>query len=148
MSLEYIDANTNQTIHTPLVPFRLVRPNQIDSQSPLLQVNYTLDIQRNRAETSRIVKQAVDESDYTRALEMLNAQIARIRSSVSAQDPLCQQLIRDLEHQYANRQEFITTMTNMRMQHGQERATYSTNATISTAFYMTGGQERYRAKCK
>jgi hypothetical protein len=146
VSLEYNDANTNQIIHTPPVPFILARPNQIDSRSPLLQVNYALDIQRNRAETSQVLKRAVEEHDYERAREMINTQLAKIRSSVSAEDPLCQKLIRDLEYQYSNQREFNTTMTNMYMQHGQERATYSTVTTISAGHYMTSGQERFRKK--
>jgi hypothetical protein len=148
VSLEYIDANTEQTVRTPPVSFTLARPNQINPQSPLLQVNYTLDVQRNRAETSAVLKRAVEEDDYARAREMINAQLTKIRSSVSAADPLCQQLIRDLEYKYSNQYEFKTTMTNMSMQHGQERATYSTGATISTACYMTSGQERYRSKLR
>jgi hypothetical protein len=94
------------------------------------------------------LKQAVEEHSYERAREMINIQLATIRSSVSAQDPLCQQLIRDLEYQYSNQNEFKTTMTNMYMQHGQERATYSTKTTISANCYMTSGQERFRQKYK
>ncbi len=105
-----------------------------------------MDIQRNRAETAHALKQAVGEYDYERAREIINTQLAKIRSSVSAKDPLCEQLIRDLEYQYSNQHEFQTTMTNMYMQHGQERATYSTNTTISAARYMTSGQERFRSK--
>lgn len=77
---------------------------------------------------------------------MIQAQLEKIRSSVSAADPLCQQLIRDLEYNYSNQLEFKRNMTNMYMQHGQERATYSTCATISTVGYLTSGQERYRRK--
>lgn len=77
---------------------------------------------------------------------MVDTQLAKIRSSVSAQDPLCQQLISDLEYQYSNQHEFKTTMTNMHMQHGQERATYSTVTTCSAGSYMTSGQERFRRK--
>src|SRR4051794_35475082 len=79
VSLEYIDANTNQRVHTPSVPFLLDRPNQIDPQSSLLQVNYALDLQRNRAETSQILKQAVEEHNYERAREIINTQLAKIR---------------------------------------------------------------------
>ncbi|CAF3879577.1 unnamed protein product [Rotaria sp. Silwood1] len=146
VSLEYRDANTDQIVHTPHVPFILARPNQIDPRSSLLQVNYELDIQRNRSETSQVLKEAVKENNYERARAMINSQIAKIRSSVSAENPLCQQLIRDLEHQYLNQREFQTTMTNMYMQHGQERATYSTIATVSANCYMTSGQERFRSK--
>jgi hypothetical protein len=148
VSLEYKDANTDQTVHTPPVSFILARPNQIDPRSPLLQVNYTLDIQRNRAETSEVLKKAVEENDYSRARDMINAQLEKIRSSVSAQDPLCQQLIRDLEYQYSSQHEFQTTMTNMYMQHGQERATYSSVTTFSADCYKTIGQERFLSKYK
>lgn len=92
------------------------------------------------------MKQAVEEHDYGRAREMINTQLAKIRSSVSAEDPLCKQLILDLECQHSNQQEFKSTMTNMFMQHGQERATYSTAKVSSAACYMTSGQERFRNK--
>ena len=92
------------------------------------------------------MKQAVEEQNYQRAREMINSQLEKIRSSVSAEDPLCQQLIRDLEYQYSSQHDFKTTMTNMYMQHGQERATYSTGTTISASCYMTSGQERFRKK--
>lgn len=144
--MEYIDANTDQTVRTNPVPFTLARPNQINPESPLLQVNYTLDVQRNRAETSEVLKKAVKEHNYRRARELIDAQIEKIRSSISATDPLCQQLIQDLEHQHASHREFQSTMTNVYMQHGQERATYSTTATISASRYMTSGQERFRSK--
>lgn len=92
------------------------------------------------------MRQAVNETDFARAREIINAQLAKIRSSVSVQDPFCQQLIRDLEYQYANQREFQTTMINMSLQHGQERATYATKNTCSSSRYMTYGQERYRSK--
>ncbi|CAF1361734.1 unnamed protein product [Adineta steineri] len=145
-SLQYIDTYSNQIIHTPSVPFILSRPNQVDPQSSLLQINHTLDVQRNRAETSQILKRAVEAHDYTHAHEIIKNQIEKIRSSLSAQDPLCQQLIYDLEQQYSNQREFKTIMTNMYRQHGQERATYSTNKTTSAAHYMTSGQERLKMK--
>ena len=147
-SMQYIDANTQQTIQTPSVPFLLARPDQIDPQSPLLQINYTLDVQRNRAETSRVIEQAVKTSDYQQAREMINAQLAKIRASVSVADPLCQQMIKDLEHQHESQQEFQSVMTNMYMQHSQERATYTSAAVCSSAAYMTYGQERFRSKLR
>ena len=124
----------------------LARPNQVDPRSPLLQINHTLDVQRNRAETTEVLKEAVELNDYARARTLITAQLEKIRSSASAQDPLCQQLIRDLEYQYSNQLEFRTNMTNMYMQHGFERGTYSTSATVSAACYKTANQERYRKK--
>ncbi|CAF4844600.1 unnamed protein product [Rotaria sp. Silwood1] len=145
VSIEYTDAINGRQIQTPTIPFLLARPAQLTPDSPLLVVNYALDLQRNRAETSRVLKEAVNEPNYERARELLNAQLAKIRASVSAQDPLCQQLIRDLEYQYTSQYEFATTMTNMYMQHGQERFTYSTATTFSSNCYMTSGQERFRS---
>ncbi|CAF3830023.1 unnamed protein product [Rotaria sp. Silwood1] len=115
VSIEYTDAINGRQIHTPTIPFLLVHPAQLTPDSPLLVINYALDLQRNRAETSRVLKEAVNEPNYERARELLNAQLAKIRSSVSAQDPLCQQLIRDLEYQYTSQYELRTTMTNMYM---------------------------------
>ncbi|CAF1184811.1 unnamed protein product [Adineta ricciae] len=145
VSLEYTDAISGRQVQTPAVPFLLTRPAQLAPDSPLLIVNYALDLQRNRAETSRVLKAAVNEQNYERARELINAQLAKIRASVSVADPLCQQLIRDLEYQYANQREFYTTMTNMYMQHGQERATYSTGTTCSAGWYVSSGQERFRS---
>ncbi|CAF3833932.1 unnamed protein product [Rotaria sp. Silwood1] len=145
VSIEYTDAIHGRQIHTPTIPFLLARPAQLTPDSPLLVVNYALDLQRNRAETSRVLKEAVNEPNHERARELLNVQLTKIRASVSAQDPLCQQLIRDLEYQYTSQYEFATTMTNMYMQHGQERFTYSTATTFSSNCYMTSGQERFRS---
>ncbi|CAF4239312.1 unnamed protein product, partial [Adineta steineri] len=144
VSLEYTDAINGRQIQTPAVPFLLTRRAQLAPDSPLLVVNYAVDLQRNRAETSRVLKEAANEPNYERARELLNTQLAKIRASISAQDPLCQQLIRDLEYHYTNPSQFATTMTNMYMQHGQERYTYSTATTMSANCYMTSGQERFR----
>ena len=143
--MKYTDAISGHLIQTPFVPFVLVRPAELSPHSALCQVNYAVDLQRNRAETSRVLREAVHHADYARARKLLNVQLAKIRASVSAQDPLCQQLIRDLEYQYSSQDQFQTTMTNMYMQHGQERATYSTVTTISANCYMTSGQERFRS---
>ena len=145
VSLQYTNPINNTNIQTESVPFLLRRPGQLAPNSPLLQVNFALDVQRNRVKTSSVLKQAVVERNFEQVKAMLEAQIASIRASVSAQDPLCQQMISDLMQQYSNREQFATTMTNMYMQHSQERATYSTGITISAASYMTGGQERFRS---
>ncbi|CAF3369228.1 unnamed protein product [Rotaria sp. Silwood2] len=99
VSIEYTDAINGRQIHTSAVPFLLARPAQLAPDSPLLVVNYALDLQRNRAETSRVLKEAVNEPNYERARELLNVQLAKIRASVSAQDPLCQKLIRNSKSQ-------------------------------------------------
>ena len=55
-----------------------------------LQINYTLDLQRNRVETAHVLKLAMEEYDYKRSLAILKAQVEKIQASVSAQDPFCQ----------------------------------------------------------
>ena len=145
MSLEYTDAIHARQIQTPAVPFVFERPGQLDPQSPLRRVNYALDVQRNRAETSEVLRRAVQMGVYSQAQELIRAQLEKIRASVSAEDPFCQQLIRDLEYRYQDHYQFQTTMTNMYMQHGQERATYSLASTLSPNMYVTGGQERFRS---
>jgi hypothetical protein len=127
----------------------LRKSNSQNTESRVELIRITqLTLQWNQAETSEVLKRAVEEVDYRRAHDMINAQLDKIRSSVSAVDSLCQQLIRDLEYKYSNQYEFKTTMTNMYMQHGQERATYSTGTAISAACYMTSGQERFQSKYK
>lgn len=148
VSLIYTDAIHGREVQTPTVPFIFERPGQLDPQSALRQVNYALDLQRNRAETSEILRRAVAMRNYAEAQQLINTQLAKIRASISAADPLCQQLIRDLEYRYQDHYQFQTTMTNMFMQHGQERATYSTATTLSANMYVTGGQERYRSLLK
>lgn len=126
------------------MPFKLARPDQLDPQSPLLQVNHDLDVQRNRAETSRVLREAARLQDYDRARELIQVHVAKIRASVSAQDPLCQKLILDLENRYADQDEFNATITNLYMQHGQERATYASSRMCSANVYTTIGQERFQ----
>ena len=153
VSLEYVDANNGHAVQTLPVPFKLARPDQLDPQSPLLQVNHDLDVQRNRAETSRVLKEAARLPDYNQARELIRTHVANIRASVSAQDPLCQKLILDLESRYANQKEFNATITSLYMQHGQERATYLSSRMCSANSYTTFGQERFvknfasRKKC-
>ncbi|CAF1924119.1 unnamed protein product [Rotaria magnacalcarata] len=146
VSLEYIDANTNQTIRTEPVPFLLARPSQIAPQSSLLKDNYELDIQRNRAETSEILKRAVVETDYERAREMVKGQLEKIRSSVSAECPLCQQLMWDLEFQYPSQIESSISLATVHMQHEQEHNSHSTTTTISEVCNMPPNLGRYRSK--
>ncbi|CAF1664589.1 unnamed protein product, partial [Rotaria magnacalcarata] len=143
-SLEYIDANTNQTVRTEPVPFLLARPSQIAPQSSLLKVNYELDIQRNRAETSEVLKRAVVETDYERARGMVKGQLEKIRSSVSVESPLCQQLMWDLEFQYPSQIESSISLATVHMQHEQEHNSDSTTTTISEECNMPPNLGRYR----
>ena len=144
VSLEYVDANSGHAVQTLPVPFKLARPDQLDPQSPLLQVNHDLDVQRNRAETSRVLREAARSQNYDQARTLIQVHLAKIRASVSAQDSLCQKLITDLENRYANQNEFNATITSLSMQHGQERATYASSKMCSANLYTTQGQERFK----
>ena len=144
--MKYIDPNSQRTMNTPDVPFTLARPDQIDPRSPLVQMNYTLDVQRNRTETSQVLQQAVKTSDYQLARQMIDVQLAKIRASASAADPFCQQLIQDLEHRQPSQQVFQSVMTNMCIQQSQERATYTSACVGSSAIYKTAGQQRFLSK--
>jgi hypothetical protein len=86
----------------------LRKSNSQNTESRVELIRITqLTLQWNQAETSEVLKRAVEEVDYRRARDMTNAQLDKIRSSVSAVDPLCQQLIHGLEYQCANQYEFI-----------------------------------------
>ncbi|CAF4662736.1 unnamed protein product, partial [Rotaria magnacalcarata] len=54
----------------------------------------------------------MDEQDYGRSLELLKAQVKNIKSSVSGEDPFCQQLIKDLEYRYPNEHAYRSTNYN------------------------------------
>ncbi|CAF1267009.1 unnamed protein product [Didymodactylos carnosus] len=143
VSLRYLDPGNRQQLNTESESFNLSR-----SRSPSdIASNYALDVQRNRCYAARALKQAVkyaNDNEMEKAEKLLKDVIDKIKSSISVNDQLCQQLIEDLEHTYNDRVQFTSTMTNMHMQHGQQRATYSCGTTISAQGYMTGGQERYR----
>ncbi len=108
----------------------------------MLQVNYALDIQRNRVETAREIKRAMDENNYQRSLAILKAQIEKIKSSVSAQDPFCQLLIKDLEYRYPSERDYRSSHQNTYMQHSSERGTYAPTTAFSSAMYQAPQQRQ------
>jgi hypothetical protein len=98
VSTRYIEPGSGLEIITPYVPFRLIRASELSPD--LLQINHKIDLQRNRVETAAVLKQAMDESDYNGSLDLLKVEVDKIKASVSAQDPFCQQLIKDLRCRY------------------------------------------------
>ena len=136
----YVEPNSEQTITTSPVSFQLIRTAQ--PAADLLQVNYTLDIQRNRVETAREIKRAMDESNYQGSLAILKAQVEKIKSSVSGQDPFCQLLIKDLEYRYPSERDYRSSHFNNYMQHSSERGTYAPMGNISSVQYQQQAQQQ------
>jgi len=125
---------------TTPVSFKLARAPQ--PAADLLQVNYALDIQRNRAETAHEIKRAMDENDYQQSLAILKAQVDKIKASVSAQDPFCQLLIKDLEHRFPSERVYRSTHNNTYMQHSSERGAYAPTGTSSSEQYLSRRQQQ------
>ena len=143
VTITYVEPNNGQTITTTPVSFKLVRTAQ--PTADLLQVNYTLDVQRNRVETAREIKRAMDENNYQRSLAILKAQVQKIKSSVSAADPFCQLLIKDLEYRYPSERDYRASHSNSYMQHSSERGTYAAIGNISSAMYQQPIQQQQAA---
>ncbi|CAF4502812.1 unnamed protein product, partial [Rotaria sp. Silwood2] len=104
VSVTYVEPNSENTLTTTPVPFNLVRASFLSPEQ--LQINHALDIQRNRMETAFVLRRAMNETNYRRSLDLLKAQVQKIQESVSAQDPFCQQLIKDLEHRYPSERDY------------------------------------------
>ncbi|CAF0860364.1 unnamed protein product [Didymodactylos carnosus] len=121
--ITYVDPNSGHTITTTPVPFQLVRASH--PSADLLQINRTLDLQRNRVETAHVLERAMNEYDYGRSLAILKGQVEKIKASVSAQDPFCQQLIKDLEYRYPSERDYRSSHHNNYYQHQTERGTYA-----------------------
>ncbi|UJR11147.1 hypothetical protein I4U23_015328 [Adineta vaga] len=138
VSIVYTDPNSNHTLTTPPVPFHLIRTSRPSSYH--LQIDRTIDLQRNRIETVLVLRQAMEEQDYNQSMALLKAQVERIKASVSAQDPFCQQLIRDLEYRYTTEGDYRSTYHNIYMQHATERSTYSSASSSSAQIYSTINQ--------
>ena len=140
VTVTYVEPNSGQTVTTTPVSFQLVRA--VQPAADLLVVNYTLDIQRNRVETAREIKRAMDESNYQRSLAILKAQVEKIKSSVSAQDPFCQSLIKDLEYRFPSERDYRASHNNNYMQHSSERGTYAPQGNISSLAYQQLPQQQ------
>jgi hypothetical protein len=140
VTVTYVEPNSGQTITTTPVSFQLGRA--IQPAGDLLQVNYTLDIQRNRVETAHEIKRAMDENHYERSRTILKAQVEKIKTSVSAQDPFCQLLIKDLEYRYPSERDYRSSHHNTYMQHSYERGTYAPATNVSLRRYINNRQRR------
>ena len=138
MSITYVKPNSGDTLTTSPVPFCLVRSSSLSPEQ--LQINHTLDVQRNRVETALVLKRAMNENNYRRSIALLKAQVNKIQESISAQDPFCQQLIKDLQHQYPSERDYRLSQSNASIQHSLERGTYSTAAIPSVLIYQSPQQ--------
>ncbi|CAF1309973.1 unnamed protein product [Rotaria sp. Silwood1] len=138
VSITYLDPRSGLTLTTNSVPFELIRVPQPSAE--LLQVNHTLDLQRNRVETALVLKQAMEENNYEQSMNLLKDQIEKLKKSVSAKDPFCQQLIKDLKHRFQSERDYRSTHHNTYMQHLTERGTWSSTANASTIHYTTISQ--------
>lgn len=117
------------------MPFRLLRIACPSSEH--LQTNYTVDIQRNRVQTANILRLALRAPNYSKSMELRFYQINKIQASISAADPFCQNLIKDLQQSYDSHNEYRSTHYNIIMQHSSERGTYTSDSTSSTLDYQS-----------
>ncbi|CAF1185361.1 unnamed protein product [Adineta ricciae] len=140
VSVTYTDPNNDQIVTTLPVPFELIRAAAPTTEQ--LQVNYTLDLQRNRVETARGLKRAMDEGDYHRSRNILKDQVKKIKASVSGNDPFCRSLIQDLAHHYPSENAYRSSHNNTYMQHSSERGTYTPTTTLSSLMYQNRCQRR------
>ncbi|CAF2933415.1 unnamed protein product [Rotaria sp. Silwood2] len=136
----YMDPNTGRTITTNPVSFNLVRDSH--PQNDLLHVNHALDIQRNRVETAHALERAMAEDNYRQSRAILKAQVDKIKASVSAQDPFCQKLIKDLEYHYPTERDYRSSQHNTYMCHRTERGTYMPTSNTSTLQYVNSYQRQ------
>ncbi|CAF2978602.1 unnamed protein product, partial [Rotaria sp. Silwood2] len=140
VTVTYIEPNNGQTTTINPVSFQLTRTAQ--PPADLLQVNYTLDIQRNRVETVREIKRVMHENNYQRSIAILKAQVDKIKASVSAQDPFCQLLVKDLEYRYPSERDYRTSYYNAYAQHSSERGTYAPSTNASALQYQCRSQQQ------
>ncbi|CAF2688396.1 unnamed protein product [Rotaria sp. Silwood2] len=136
----YMDPNTGRTITTNPVSFNLVRDSH--PRNDLLHVNHALDIQRNRVETAHALERAMAEDNYRQSRTILKAQVDKIKASVSAQDPFCQKLIKDLEYHYPTERDYRSSQHNTYMCHRTERGTYMPISNTSTLQYVNSYQRQ------
>lgn len=141
--VNYKEPNNVENRTTEPVSFELIRTDQPTADQ--LQVNYALDIQRNRAETAREIKRAMDEPNYERSRAILAAQTAKLQASASSQDPFCQSLIKDLKYRYPSENAYRSTHTNTYIQHSYERGTYTSLNTSSAVMYQSPYQQHQTA---
>ena len=146
VTVTYVEPYSMRSITTVPVFFKLIRvphPSQ-----DLLVVNQTLDRQRNRIETVAALERAMKERSFDLSRVILEAQAEKIRASVSAQDPFCQELIKDLQFSYSTEREYRSTHNNTRMTHESERGTYTTPTASSSNCYHTRHQRELATRLR
>lgn len=84
----------------------------------------------------------MDENNYQKSIAILNGQIEKIKSSVSAEDPFCQTLIKDLQCRFPSERDYRASHTNNYMQHYAERGTYAPSGNISPIVYQQQSQQQ------
>ncbi|CAF1009133.1 unnamed protein product [Didymodactylos carnosus] len=142
-SVNYIDPLSQKILFTQSIPLRLIRSKVINDEK-LLEVNYDLDVQRNRIIAANGMKEATahaENHDMDQAKAILQAVIDKISASISLNDTLCQGLINDLnkgiekfEH---DKQQFTAYMYNMEIQYRTERGTYMAPMFTNANMYIT-----------
>lgn len=138
VTIDYAEPNSGRTITIEPVSFRLIRAPQLSANQ--LAVNYTIDIQRNRVETARVLRQAMEERDYTESLRLLRAQVENIEASISVEDPFCQNLISDLQQSFPTEHQYRSSHHNTYRCHDTERGTYNSSGTSSSQLYVSPQQ--------
>lgn len=146
VAITYMEPNSAQSITTVPVSFKLIRVAH--PAEHLLAVNHVLDRQRNRIETAQALERAMEENNFSRSRAILKAQVEKIQASVSAQDPLCQELVRDLQHSYPTENAYRSSHTNTYMCHHTERGTYIPSTTTSSERYNTNHQRLLAARLR
>lgn len=81
------------------------------------------------------------ESDYRHSRDILRVQIDSIKASISAQDPFCQQLIKDLGYRYTSERDYRSAQNNNLRCQQMERGTYMTPTNISAQSYVSTNQQ-------
>ncbi|UJR17454.1 hypothetical protein I4U23_004349 [Adineta vaga] len=146
VAISYVDPNTTRSITTNPIPFQLIRtPNP---SADLLQINPTLDCQRNRIETALALEQAMEEDDFQLSRTIFKTQVEKIKASISSNHPFCQELIKDLEHSYASERDYRSSHHNNYMCHHTERGTYIPEYNVSSDRYAIGHQRQLAARIR
>ncbi|CAF1017086.1 unnamed protein product [Adineta steineri] len=140
VTITYIDPKTTRSLTTNPIEFQLIRASDLPAN--LLQVDRTLDNQRNRIETTQALEEAMAEPDFQRSRAILKAQAEKLKTSISAEDPFTKELIQDLEQSFRHENQYRSSHHNTYMSHQTERGTYSPAGTTSSHQYSTGHQRQ------
>lgn len=95
-----------------------------------------LTSKRNRVETTNALDQAMAEMHYGRSRAILQAQVDKIKASVSANDPFCQNLIKDLEYRYPTERAYRSCQNSNAILQRRERGIYMPSSNVSSRQYV------------